>query len=80
MKLSHSEIYRKLKFNISFARKEQKLTQQQLADKTGISRTHISCIEAPNGTTVPSLAALIDIANALDIPLSKLFDFKDFID
>ena len=55
----------------------QGLTQMQLAEKVGISRTHMSNIEAPNGDTIPSLDVLIDIADALKIPLAKLFDFRD---
>ena len=80
MKMKHLDVYEKLKLNICYARKMRKLSQSELAEKAGMSRTHISNIEAPNGTTIPSLNALIDIANALDISLSKLFDFKDFLD
>jgi len=80
MKQKHLDVYKKLKFNICYARKMQGLSQLQLAEKAGISRTHMSNIEAPNGAVMPSLDVLIDIANALDITLSKLFDFKTFID
>jgi len=55
----------------------QGLSQLQLAEKTGISRTHMSNIEAPNGDTCPSLDVLIDIANALGVPVAKLFEFRD---
>jgi len=75
--MKHIEVHRRLKFNICYARKMQGLSQVQLAEKAGISGTYMSRIEAPNGDAVPSLAVIIDIANALGIELDKLFDFKD---
>lgn len=75
--MQHEEVYKKLKFNITYTRKMQGLTQMSLAEKVGISRTHMSNIEAPNGDTSPSLEVLISIANALEIPIAKLFDFRD---
>ena len=77
MKKEHAEIYKKLRFNITYTRKMSGLSQLQLAEKAGISRTHMSNIEAPNGKTLPSLDVLIDIAKALDVPISKLFEFYD---
>ena len=77
MKQQHEEVYKKLKFNICYTRKMQGLSQQQLAEKASISRTHMSNIEAPNGSTLPSLDVLIDIANALNIPVVELFKFRD---
>ena len=75
--MTHEEVYKKLKFNITYARKMQGLTQSQLAETAEISRTHMSNIEAPNGDTAPSLDVLIRIANALNVPVSKLFEFRD---
>jgi len=77
LKQEHSEVYKKLRFNICYTRKMQGLSQMQLAEKAGISRTHMSNIEAPNGQTLPSLDVLIDIAAALDVPVAKLFEFRD---
>ena len=78
MKRKHDEIYKKLRFNITYERKMQGLSQLQLAERAGISRTHMSNIEAPNGDTLPSLDVLIDIAEALGVPVAKLFDFRDW--
>ena len=61
--------------NILHYRKEQGLTQIQLAEKCNISRTYMQKIET--AATSCSLDTLIDIAEALKIPLKKLFDFKD---
>jgi transcriptional regulator with XRE-family HTH domain len=77
MKKKYDEIYKKLRFNITYTRKMQGLSQMQLAEKVGISRTHMSNIEAPNGGTLPSLDVLISIADALDVPVAKLFEFRD---
>ena len=54
------------------------MTQQQLADECGedgISRAFIQRIET--GVSSCSLDTLIDIAKALDVPLYKLFVFKE---
>ena len=77
MKDAHQEIYKKLRFNITYTRKMQGISQLQLAEKVGISRTHMSNIEAPNGDTLPSLDVLIEIAAALNVPIAKLFEFRD---
>jgi len=73
----HEDTYRKLKFNITYTRKMQGLSQLQLAERIGISRTHMSNIEAPNGGIGLSLDVLLDIADALGIPVAKLFEFRD---
>ena len=73
----HEDIYRKLKFNITYTRKMQGLSQLQLAEQIGISRTHMSNIEAPNGNVGLSLDVLLDIAKALGVPIAKLFEFQD---
>ena len=43
----------------------------------GLSRTHISNIEAPNGKTSIPLNKLFDIAEVLEVPVKDLFDFRD---
>lgn len=68
---------RLLGLTIAYYRKARGLTQQDLADAVQISRTHMSNIEAPNGKTSISLNKLFDIAEALDVPVKDLFDFRD---
>lgn len=61
--------------NILHYRKERGFTQMQLAEKCGISRNYMQRIEtAASACTVNTL---IDIADALDVPLKKLFEFRD---
>ncbi len=69
--------YRKLGLTIAYYRKLAGMTQEQLAKAVNISRTHLSNIEAPNMRTSVSLDLLFDLADALEIPVSKLFDFRE---
>ena len=61
--------------NILHYRKEKGMTQEQLAEKSNLSRNFIQRIETAASSC--SLNALIDIADALNIPLKKLFEFRD---
>ena len=49
------------------------MTQAELADKVGISRTHLSNIEAMNTITSVSLDVIFDIACERDIEPDVLF-------
>ena len=60
MKLSNYEKYRRIGLNIAHQRKLKKLTQVQLAERIGISRTHMSNIEAPNMYTPISLEVIFN--------------------
>lgn len=53
------------------ARQEQHLTQQELADKTGIDRSDISKLE--NGSANPSLRTLKRLADGLGMQLQISF-------
>ena len=70
---------RLLGLTIAYYRRARGLTQMELAEMVHISRTHMSNIEAPNAKTSVSITLLMDIADALDIPLTYLFDFHDQI-
>ena len=48
----------------------KRLSQEKLAELTGVSQEHIAKIEA--GVNVPSLELLISIANALDVSSDDL--------
>ena len=52
------------------------MSQIELAEKVGISRTHISNIEAPNMNTNISLEVIFNIADVLEIPVSTIFNFN----
>lgn len=65
------EIVRK---NIKKYRKEKKLTQQDLADLTGISREYICDIENKSRNKHITIAFLGRIADALKIKISLFFE------
>ncbi len=60
---------------------DEKLTQDILAEKTGLSRSYIGDIES--GRTYPTLSALYGISNVLQIPIeyfvSENFLLKNYL-
>lgn len=75
MKSKNYDIWLKIGLNILHYRKEQGLTQEQLAEKYNISRTYMQKIETASSSC--SLDTLIDISRSLNIPLKKIFEFRD---
>lgn len=69
--------YRELGLNIAFYRRRAGLTQEQLAEKVNISRSHLSALEAPNIVRTCSLELLFDLARALDTTPSRLLEFRE---
>lgn len=72
----HDDKFHKLALNIAYYRKRKGLTQLQFAEKLGVSRQHISNIEAPNYTVSFSMTLLFDIADILEIEPELLFNFR----
>ena len=60
---------------ISQHRNDMKLTQLQLADRSTLSRSYISDIEA--GRYAPSVKSLVSIANVLNIDLNFLLEMTE---
>lgn len=59
-------------FKLKNARLQRNLTQQELADKSGVSRVTIALIE--NGQTRDVMAStLLKLANALNMSVNDLF-------
>lgn len=77
MNAKREDQYRQLGLTIAYYRKLRGMTQIQLAECTDLSRTHISNLEAPNMKTSISLDKLFDIADALDVPVARLFEFRE---
>ena len=69
--------YVQLGLNIAYYRKVIGYTQEELAEESGLSRSFISSIEAPNVIKPVSLEALFHIADALHIEAYKLLEFRD---
>ena len=64
-------------YNIAYYRKHAGLTQEQLAERVGISRQHMGAIEAPNLCRPISLDLLFNIAAVLDVEPAKLLIFRE---
>ena len=66
-------LYNYLGKRIKYLRELNHLTQEKLAEKSGLSIDYIGKIEV--NINKPGLKALIKIANALNIHIKELFDF-----
>lgn len=73
MKPSNDERYRQIAKKIVYYRIKRGLSQDELADKIGISKSYLSKIEAPNSTKAFSLDVLFAIADGLDVDVIKFF-------
>jgi transcriptional regulator with XRE-family HTH domain len=56
--LKNRDKYIALGLNIAYYRKREGMTQEQLAEKAGVSRSYLGEIEAPNMITTISLEVL----------------------
>ncbi|MBQ5642368.1 MAG: helix-turn-helix transcriptional regulator [Bacteroidaceae bacterium] len=65
-----------LGLTIASIRKMRGMSQEELAIKATMSRSHLSSIEAPNIVRPFSLEVLYNIADALDVEPSELLSAK----
>lgn len=71
---SSDKIYDTLRQRLIAARKAKGMTQEQLAHKTGLDRSHIGYIEqAGKQQRRPTVATLDKLSQALGISLENLF-------
>lgn len=73
----NKDYYIELGLNIAFYRKRAGMTQDMLAEKAGLSRSHLSAIEAPNIIRPFSLEILFNIARALGVEPYRLLQFRE---
>ena len=66
--------YKRLGENIKNLRKSKNISQENLAFEVSSTRNYIGCIE--RAEKFPSLAFIFDLANALEVEVKDLFDFK----
>lgn len=69
---ANAKLPKQLGKRIQKQRNELKMTQEQLAEKVGISRAYMGYIE--QGRNVPSLEVLNKVAKYLRVSLSSLLD------
>lgn len=72
----NTERYRDLGCAIAYYRKRKGFTQEQLAERVGISRQHMGAIEAPNMLRAISLDVLFNVATVLEIEPYILLKFS----
>lgn len=73
MKFESAVYYERIGKNIAYYRNKKHITQEGLALRANISRTHISHIEARNIQKSPSLDILFRICSVLGIEPYQLF-------
>lgn len=76
MSIKAEEIDKKVGLNIRLERIKRGITQEELADMSGIARSTMGIVE--RGEQSPSLQTIAKIATALNINISKLFLFEEF--
>ncbi len=69
------EQYQQFGLNVVYYRKRKRLSQTQLAELVNIHRTYVSSIEL--GKVSVSFDILFRLAQALEVPVSKLFEFRE---
>lgn len=72
----NTERMENLSYAIGYYRKHKGLTQEQMAERLGISRQHLSSVEAPGVHRGISLELIYNIATVLEIEPYLLFKFK----
>ena len=74
METQYQEQYIRFGLKVQYYRKLQGLTQEAFADKIGKSWSFVAKIESPTRVFGVSMETLFKIAEALEVPVSKLFE------
>ena len=74
METQYREQYIRFGLKVQYYRKLQGLTQEAFADKIGKSWSFVAKVESPTRTFGVSMETLFKIADALEVPVSKLFE------
>ena len=72
---SFSDVFKKIGLKVKILRIERKISQQDLAAACNFEKSNLARIES--GRTNPTVATLLKICQALEVPIAQLFDFKD---
>lgn len=75
MKDEYREQYQQFGLNVVYYRKKKRYSQTQLAELVDIHRTYVSAIEL--GKVSVSFDVLFKLAEVLEIPPHKLFEFRE---
>ena len=74
MKTKHPQELIRFGLKVQYYRKLRGMTQEAFADKVGISWSYLAKIESPTRPFGVSMDTLFSIAEALDVPVAKLFE------
>ena len=74
METQYREQYIRFGLKVQYYRKLRGLTQEAFADKIGKSWSFVAKIESPTRAFGVSMETLFKIAEALEVPVSKLFE------
>ena len=70
----HYKDYIQIGLNIMRCRKEQGLTQEQLAEMAGYSRNHLQRVET--ASSKPTVGLLLDLSEVLNVPVEQLMEIR----
>ncbi len=71
----HYKEYIQIGLNIMRCRKEQGLTQEQLAELAGYSQNHLQRVET--AVSKPTVGLLLDLSRVLNVPVSELLEIRN---
>ena len=74
METQYREQYIRFGLRVQYYRKLRGLTQEAFADKIGKSWSFVAKVESPTRAFGVSMETLFKIADALEVPVSKLFE------
>ena len=74
MQTKYEREYIKFGLKVQYYRKLRGMTQEAFAEKAGISWSYLAKVESPTYPYGVSMETLFSMAEALDIPVSKLFE------
>ena len=71
---TYQELLLKIGLKVSYYRKLNGISQEELAEKIGKSVGYIGMIEAPGVSKGISIKTLFDISDVLNVPIQKFFE------
>lgn len=74
METEYREQYIRFGLKVQYYRKLRGLTQEAFADKIGRSWSFVAKVESPTRAFGVSMETMFKIAEALNVPVSKLFE------
>lgn len=74
MQTRYEQEYLRFGLRVQYYRKLRGMTQEQFAEKVGISWSYLAKIESPTRAFGVSMETLFAIAEALDVPQAWLFE------